>query len=330
MKALKKKNIMKVLIATIIFTCFVVVDVTATTGNSAEQDLDNRKVTIEKQEIIDIMAQLSELRSKNLLQQAITNNKQNRNIDFERKETELEKRLASLGVNRISDTEVRALMKNTRFDLPPTTDSIKWYDYDIIVYRDGKRYDVQEVYAQGLDGNSSLALGKDGHIMYSNKKIIVNELKNIASIYAQKAISLIPIVSWLPYELLFVSGDNATINSSNITYRSLSTVCFSYVNEQGKPQELSFISNTYDIAASHTYAGYKDGKPFADPVSTYNVVYADRYASTSAAVDSYVEICAPSLSFSDTFEFREYDDNGNILATHKVYPITPLYPFQVY
>lgn len=145
-----------------------------------------------------------------------------------------------------------------------------------------------------------------------------------------QAIGLIPIVQWTPYELLFSSTENVTNNSHVVTYKSLSTVCFSYVklsNQSDSSQDLSFISNSVSVASSHTLAGFKNGSPYTETTDKpANTISADTYAPLKGAVESYVDIYAPSLSYVSYYRFYNQDKTKSVTE----YVINPSFPAQIY
>ncbi|MBB2483435.1 hypothetical protein H5P36_25100 [Bacillus sp. APMAM] len=177
---------------------------------------------------------------------------------------------------------------------PPSTSHIKWHSYNFTWNYNGKDYDVQELYAQGLDGSSNLATGANGVPLWQNANLLVDGIKTLASIYVQKGIGLIPVVQWSPYELLFSSSTtNVTSNSDIVTYRSLSTVCFAYVKKHGASdtsQSLSFVSNEFSIASTQTLAGYKNGSPYTKSYDSTNFASADNYANAVSEVKGFIDL----------------------------------------
>jgi len=56
-------------------------------------------------------------------------------------------------------------------------------------------------------------------------------------------------------------------NTDVVTYRGLETVCFSYVNPVGQPDEqtMSYISNWVDLSSIQVQAGYNNGQLYTSP-----------------------------------------------------------------
>lgn|GEM_PF-7093829 len=150
----------------------------------------------------------------------------------------------------------------------------------------------------------------------------------MASIYSQKGLGLLPVVKWLPYELLFSNNTRVTNNSHVVTYRSLSTVCFAYVKKVGQKdssQKLSYISNKVVIGSSHTLAGYNDGKPYSKTTDKTNSIYSDKYADVDKEIKSYVNSSNTVFSFVQYYTFYNYDKSAKITE----YVLNPSYPSQI-
>lgn len=331
-----KRFILFVLLTVFMFFCVVSpvmasqINNTDLGENTVEQELHNQKVMKEKEKILDLLTKLGEARTQSELD--------NSKIDIllydkakrESYEENLEKQLFDLGVTELTDNELKTMqaMDVTPAVTPPkSTSSVKWYSYRVGVYSGGQHYEVQELYAQGLNSKTNLANGRNGVTLYSKQQIRVSSLKQIGSIYAQKAVGTVPVVQWLPYELLFSNNNGVTNNSHVVTYRSLSTVCFSYVKRKGQSdsnQKLSYISNMVSIASTNTLAGYRNGKPYTKSTDKTNTSYATNYASSTAAVNAYKNNVKRN-SFIRNYKF--YNHNKTKSITQSV--LTPSYPVHV-
>ncbi|SMG43654.1 hypothetical protein [Paenibacillus aquistagni] len=285
----------------------------------------------QKQKVLLIMEQLSQLRANQLLQESKSGSVQAISTSNQM-EASLESQLESLGVEKLTSEQVRA--RYTKYSAqplitpPPSTSKVKWYVLRYDSTRNGVTYNIEELYAQGLNSGTNLAVGANGATLYTNKQILVKNLINIASIYTQKAIGAIPVVNLLPYELLFTNNDNVTNNSHVVTHRSLTTVCFSYVKRSDQSdyyQNLSYSSNMYTLAASHTLAGYNNGQPYSKTTDKTNTVYADNYASSSKAVDYFISTTLTGTSFVSSYTFYNHDKSANL----KYNVLTPTAPGQV-
>lgn len=298
--------------------------------NTSEQERHNQKVMLEKEKVLELLKKLGEHRSKKELDRSKKNGVSSPNDEQDVYEERLEKELLELGVSELSENEIASIQEKNitpNVDTPPSTSSVKWYSYRIGVYSGGQNYEVQELYAQGLNNNTNLANGRNGVTLYSNQQIQVNNLSNIASIYTQKAIGNVPVVRWLPYELLFSDNNEVTNNSHVITYRSLSTVCFSYVKREGQSdnqQSLSYVSNMVSIASSNTLAGYRDGSPYSRTTDKSNTDYATNYANATTAVNEYRNNTT-NRSFISNYKF--YNHNRTKSITQSI--INPSYPVQI-
>lgn len=299
--------------------------------NTAAQEEHNQKVMLEKEKVLDLLSKLGESQAKAELDKT----KVNRVIYSKGLEESyvknLEKQLFDLGVTTLTENEIATIQARNitpYVTLPPTTKSVKWYSYKATVNNGGQKYEVQELYAQGLNSNSNLSNGRNGATLYSNQQIAVNNLSTLASIYAQKAIGNVPIVNWTPYELLFSSNSGVTNNSHVITYRSLSTVCFSYVKKSGQSdnyQDLRHVSNMVSIASTNTLAGYRSGKPYTQSKDQTNTSYATNYANFSKAVEAHKN---NSIHRSYISNYTFYNHNRTKSVTQSI--LKPSFPANIY
>lgn len=141
-------------------------------------------------------------------------------------------------------------------------------------------------------------------------------------------LTLVPIVNFAPWELLYPNNDNVTNNSHVISYRALSTVCFTYVKKKGeddKYQNMTFRSNTFTLASSHTMIGINNGQPYSKTTDTNQTVYSDFYANGSKALDAYLDVYAPRSSFVKYFNFYNHDKTVEL----RDYVINPSFPSQI-
>ncbi|MDT9721644.1 hypothetical protein QVE09_22330 [Paenibacillus sp. ClWae2A] len=333
-----KKRIASVLLSLILTVSFSSVSFAAE-NTSLTDEQNNAQVELTKQKIIEIMGKLNEHRANKLLNEAEGQQTENVLNSFnligsqDPIELKLERELRDLGVSTLTNEEVNQRFSDPnsvspQVSVPPTTSAIKWYEINYSITRSGTTYSLQDLYAQGLNGNSNLAVGANGSTLYTNKQILVKNISNIASMYAQKAVGAIPIVQWLPYELLFSSNDNVTNNSYVVTHRSLSTVCFTYVKKSGQSdsyQSLGWISNMFTVASSHTLAGYNNGTPYSKTTDKTNTTYADSYASGSKAVDFLTGVSSQTRSFVSSYTFYNHDKSAKLTY----YVVNPSFPAHI-
>ncbi|PYI50051.1 hypothetical protein [Paenibacillus flagellatus] len=300
--------------------------------NTPAQDKHNAAIDAKKEKIRAKFEELGEYRANKLLQAA----KNGTDVDpqqLDSTEVQLESDLQALGVNAITPAQAQAIANggsdvSIQVTVPPSNSNVKWYDIRYTYYTGGTTYAVQELYAQGLAGGTNLAAGQNGVTLYTNKQILVKNVTYIAQMYAQKAIGTIPIVQWLPYEMLFSDNSQVTNNSHVITHRSLSTVCFSYVKLDGQSdnyQSLSYVSNMVSVASSHTLAGYNNGSPYSKTTDKSNTDYATNYASPTSAVNAYKDPYAPRQSFISFYRFYNNDQTASLTQ----YIINPSFPAQI-
>lgn len=324
-----KQKIMSMVLCAVMFFTFSSIGFAA---NENTKDVANLEVEVQKEKIQKTLEKLQDSRAKKLLEQE----KKNRVgvQELESNETSLENDLKVLGVKKLSQKEVKEHFSDpdvitAQTIVPPSTSAINWYAYNYTYYKNNVSYAVMDLYAQGLNGNSNLAVGANGAVLYSNKEILVKNITNIASMYVQKAIGQIPVVSWLPYEFLFSNNTNVTNNSHVITHRSLSTVCFNYVKLTGQSDDyldLTFRSNMITVASSHTLAGYNNGSPYSKTTDRTQTTYADNYSSAAYAVNAYISYAYnPSRSYIDSYSFYNPDRSKSI----KYYVVTPEFPAQI-
>lgn len=224
----------------------------------------------------------------------------------------VEKELNKLGVTALTPTQVEQIINtpSIKQEVPRSTIEIKWYSKRYTYTYNGKKYNIQKLYAQGMCGGTGLANGKDGATLYSGTGRVINNLSTIASIYAQKAIGLVPAVQWAPFELLFSNNDNTTSNSHKVTYRSLQTYCYIYVKPHGKPddyQELCWSSNKVTVASTHVLAGYRNGSPYTKSTDKKNTIKADKYANAYKALARYTDSRQPKFSFVESYTFYNHN-----------------------
>lgn len=323
------KKVIPIILCSVMFFTFSSIGFAA---NENAKDIANLKVEVQKEKIQKTLEELQTSRAKKLLEQEKKDKVDV--LELESNETSLEKDLEALGVKKLSQKEVKAHFSDkdvitAQTVVPPSTSAINWYAYNYTYTRNNVSYAVTDLYAQGLNGNSNLAVGANGAVLYSNKEIIVQNITNIASMYVQKAIGLIPVVAWLPYEFLFSSNSNVTNNSHVITHRSLSTVCFNFVKLTGQSddyQQLTFRSNMITVASSHTLAGYNNGSPYSKTTDRTQTSYADNYSSATYAVNAFIDYSYnPSRSYIDSYKFYNPDRSKSITY----YVITPEFPAQI-
>lgn len=127
--------------------------------------------------------------------------------------------------------------------------------------------------------------------MYSGNGFLAG-VGNIVSIYAQKAIGTIPVIAWMPYELLIPSNANK-VEALTVSYPAGNTVCYSWVKPYGASDayyKRGMVTNHMTCESYFSSRGVRnDGSVFNQPSG---LKYTDNYANTAKAVNSYVyEFC---------------------------------------
>lgn len=259
----------------------------------------------------------------------------------------LRDKLSSLGVRELTPIEVQEKLSENlvtpNVSVPPTNSNVRWYELRYTHTRSGKTYDIQELYAQAVGYNTNLYSSNNTLYLINGTKTQVNVGQALINVYANKLIGVIaalnPITNILPYELFVKIPDGSStisMNSDFISYRLLSTACFSYVKDSGKSDDyltMTYASNTFTISSSHTVAGIADeGKPTATPLvssgrSLSYSAYATDYASSSKAVDNFLSL-SRSTSYAQATVWKVKDtQNKEHTATASVF--TPSMPSQI-
>ncbi len=303
-----------------------------------EQNEHNKAVEENKQKINEIMDEMAGYTTSKLLHESKGFNKHSKSSQ-DINILNFKKQLKSLGVESVSVERVNQIINNSKsnnseFDakvtVPEDTSGVNWFEHVYTYYYGGKQYELQELYAQGLNSDTNLATGVDGATLYSNKEYLLKEFDNICSIYSQKIIGLVPVFQWLPYELFFGGDDNATVESHIITYRSISTVCFIYVKEYSQSdnqQALSFVSNKFNLGSSHTVAGIHYGLAKVKSEDGNVDVYSTDYASAPSAVKNFTDpLNNNSFSYAENFRFYSPDKAKSLTG----YVLTPFFPYQIH
>lgn len=252
-------------------------------------------------------------------------------------EAELEQQLADLGVVQLNDAEIQQLTGgdvSPQTTVPSSTSSVRWYSTQYTHMYNNMKYSVQHVYAQGLDARSILSTGPQSKALYSSQEVVINTAKEIASIYAQKAIGQVPVISWMPYEFFFTNGTSYVNNSHRVDYVSKSTICFTYVKEANNSSSrelLSYVSSSVSVSYSHTLAGISNGETYVNHYPELNktkvtTISASTFAPFTDAIISYIDGAANSRSFVSSYTFY---NQGRTKSITQSLPM-PTFPGAVY
>ncbi|EES71154.1 hypothetical protein POTG_04236 [Paenibacillus sp. oral taxon 786 str. D14] len=205
-----------------------------------------------KMEIIKTMEELTKISLEKL-------NPQNSSKLSSNAEGTLRKKLSSLGVRELTPIEVQEkISKNLvtpNVSVPPSNSNVRWYELRYTHTRSGKTYDIQELYAQAVGYNTNLYSSNNTLYLINGTKTQVNVGQALINVYANKLIGVIaslnPITNILPYELFVKIPDGSStisMNSDFISYRLLSTACFSYVKDSGKSDDYLTMTYAYALA----------------------------------------------------------------------------------
>lgn len=268
--------------------------------NTPEQEAHNKKVEEQHQEVVNLIRDLTKLK----MQQ---NSLSKENISMKEATmlisdiSELENQLDKLGIKKVSTSFPQKLNSLDNSMLIATSSSYEDTREELIsrFYVNGLPYTVLHIYSIPNSINSVQVSTGDGVPLYSGNGFLAG-VSNIISIYAQKVIGTIidtiPVIAWMPYELLIPSNANK-VEALTVSYTAGNTVCYSWV----KPYSASdsyykrgMVTNHMTCESYFSSRGVRsDGSVFNQPSGLkYTEKYADNYANTAKAVYSYVnEFC---------------------------------------
>lgn len=303
-------------------------------------ELTNQSNIENSEKVNNILNQLGEIRAAKMnteTQFAPQSARMQSEVMYNTIETELEQQLTELGVVQLNDTEIQQLTggdASIQAAVPSSTSSVKWYSTQYTHTYNNKKYSVQHVYAQGLSASSILATGGQSRALYSSQEVVINTAKEIASIYAQKAIGQVKAISWMPYEFFFSNGTSYVNNSHRVDYSSNLTVCFTYVKEANNSSSLellSYVSSSVSVSYCHTLAGISNGKTYVNHYPELNktkatTISASTFAPFTDAIISYIDGSASSRSFVSSYTF--YNQGRTKSATQSL-PM-PTFPGAIY
>lgn len=150
------------------------------------------------------------------------------------------------------------------------------------------------------------------------------------SIYAQKTLGQVPVVSWLPYEYLFSDWSDPDINSTNANYvinvNSATTAKYVYVTTEDPNDEYSYtlalLDHSVSVAESHVSSWTKNGQAgqtlYPSNGNYYKRTVAGNYYASpeSHAISNYrtnwYDMCTPPV-------IKFYKNDG----TYTLKSITP-------
>lgn len=296
------------------------------TKNSFEQEASNARMIKKKEEIIKIMDQLNKYKLKKLIQLR----KEGKN-DIQVKdeyELSLEQSLMNLGMREVTPNLMsNQIQSNYTIAKDSSIDSIYWREYSYTFYYSGTPYLIRELYASPNSLDSSL-YNHGNDFLYQNRNYLADKLIEIASIYAQKAIGLIKVVGWLPYELLLTDPTDKVVTAHQIDYDSYNTVCFSSVKPYNLGDEYmrqTFVSNRLNVSSLHTLRYFYNGElTITDGKREEEIISAEDYASSYRAVWAYVNLPADQQGHSYVSSYTFYDPNR--VSYIRQYVSTPAYP----
>lgn len=289
----------------------------------------------ENDAVTDIITQIGELRAQeisNALNSNLANSRTDSGIQAEISKLENEL-VTNYHVEILGQEEVERLISRNnviRVKVPTTTSTVKWYSYSTDYMYGGETYHVQRVYAQGRNSSSTLCGVGVGVKLYDQRGVVVENETTLCSVYAQKAIGLVPILRLTPYEMLAekLGTLDAVVNEAcSVTYSYTGTACFTYVYPENKGEDfekLTHVSTSFSVAATFVNAGIIDEEAYSVPCPKNFTISATNYASVSEAVLAY-----PTAGSSCTYSYVPYysfhdEDNRKLLTVNLTTPASPL------
>ncbi|WP_289119959.1 hypothetical protein [uncultured Bacteroides sp.] len=162
--------------------------------------------------------------------------------------------------------------------------------------------------------------------LYSSKKALTSFAYNTISIYTQKAIGLIPIVQWLPYEYLFSGWSDADVNNTQASYvinvNSATTAKYVYIADTDVENESSYSLSLLDHSVTyhevHNSSYTKNGVPGSKVTIKDYTIEGDYYdapdgqAYQNFLIRYYDKRTAPSA------KYYEKNSQGKDVLKHTV------------
>ena len=147
----------------------------------------------------------------------------------------------------------------------------------------------------------------------SSRSPLKNFVRDTISIYAQKTLGQVPVVSWLPYEYLFSDWSDSDIDNTNASYvinvNSATTAKYVYVTTENPNDEYSYtlalLDHSVSVAESHVSSWTKNGQAgqtlYPSNGDYYKRTVNGNYYSSPAnqAISNYqinwYEMCTPPV-----------------------------------
>ena len=236
----------------------------------------------------------------------------------------IENELKTLGVEPMETSDVYSFVYGDDtvspcVNVPSDTNTVKWYSSMTRNYAyNSKTYDIQTLYAVGNNPGGMLYTGQMHQSFFDDGTESVINVGTLFAIYVQKAIGLIPVIQWAPYELLFSPVDANVVHTySDVTHQCVSTLAFSYVKESSMGEydySLSYFTNQFTVAFS--VIGGNSGNSNVESYSKSGRFseISDTYASVACAVKSYVGVGARS-DYIDGYTMESYDGKYELFCS---------------
>lgn len=211
-----------------------------------------------------------------------------------------EQKLEKLGVKELNLSELNSFLSETgnivpySIVKPSDTNTVKWYLHNLVYSYSGKLYNFKSLIATGYNPGGMLVNALKNHTFFSGKEILLNYRKELISIYAQKAIGLIPlpIIQILPYELGFSNNENTIVNTNQVDTINISTIKFTYIKDSSYPDYMYSLvkySNKANIWVKTYGSSVKNGKIFSYNKEKEYTLSSQHYNSNINFIKIYLQ-----------------------------------------
>lgn len=308
---MKHQRILKVLSLFICLT-YIFLFLTGVLEASTGNDLSLYEVQ-QAEDIIDDISNL-ELQAANLRKNTTANTYKQLML-IKHKISLLEKSLIALGVERATDESINAVLKSDKtfranygllkqaqpsaLASTPGDNIISTYSGAYKVWQYSTTYQGKKqnhIIFQGNGNDPYLHKTKTGHIYNSispNTTEATQWVNEVVKIYASKAFGSIPIVEWLPYELLgLVKPKPSVISSSGnatvVTLNAVTTQKFVFVwNESAGDWVYSLSVNKVNYSETRTVAMNVNGVARNESVDKGPYYINGDYNNASSLANAY-------------------------------------------
>lgn len=216
--------------------------------------------------------------------------------------TQLEK----LGVVELTKEELSEICANAGNDAvqtqgaytpPESTSSITWYMSGPYSSTLSNGNPIKYFYLRAQPTGMACDLVKSANVPLITSSVLFSDfVYMLGEIYVQKAISLVPIVQWTPYELLFNKSLNSNIQTASsyqVTALMATTAKYVYLGPGGATLDdegtfnINYLTHSVSVAETHVHSYILDGKAKQATASREYTVACDNYATPLSVAKEY-------------------------------------------